>query len=186
MEQVLCSLPSSPYSFTLIYSAPVTHLLDTFLPKHAISPIITRAFRPPKPDPTGLLYIAHAWSVLPIPPSRTTVDPISPTPNTTHHHHHHQTAQIPYQEAKKPKGQQEQQEPWQQPRSATDAPLPLIMVGDSIDDMAAGRRAGFATVLLRNGGNAELAGHEWTDLAVDRLDELIAVLDEGFVGGGGE
>ncbi len=58
----------------------------------------------------------------------------------------------------------------------------LIMVGDSIDDMTAGRRAGAATVLLVNDANRDLADHPHTDLVIGRLDDLIAVLDDGFVG----
>lgn len=58
----------------------------------------------------------------------------------------------------------------------------IIMVGDSIDDMAAGYRAGAATVLLINDFNMHLKDHEYTDLCIERLDELIRILDEGFVG----
>lgn len=58
----------------------------------------------------------------------------------------------------------------------------LIMVGDSIDDMTAGRRAGAATVLLVNPANKHLAGHEHTDLVIGRLDELIGHLEDGFTG----
>jgi phosphoglycolate phosphatase-like HAD superfamily hydrolase len=58
----------------------------------------------------------------------------------------------------------------------------LIMVGDSVDDMTAGHLAGAATVLLANEANLHLAEHQHTDLVVRRLDELIAVLEEGFVG----
>lgn len=56
------------------------------------------------------------------------------------------------------------------------------MVGDSIDDMTAGYRAGAATVLLVNEVNAHLATHEHTDLCIRRLDELIVVLENGFFG----
>lgn len=56
------------------------------------------------------------------------------------------------------------------------------MVGDSIDDMTAGYRAGAATVLLVNEVNADLAEHEHTDLCITRLDELIDILEDGFVG----
>ncbi|KAF2674722.1 haloacid dehalogenase-like hydrolase [Microthyrium microscopicum] len=56
----------------------------------------------------------------------------------------------------------------------------LIMVGDSIDDMAAGRAAGSATVLLVNDVNAHLADHENTDFVIRQLDDLIEVLDRGF------
>ncbi|KAE9961647.1 hypothetical protein BLS_001572 [Venturia inaequalis] len=58
----------------------------------------------------------------------------------------------------------------------------LIMVGDSIDDMTAGYRAGAATVLLVNEVNAELAEHEHTDLCIKKLDELIDILEGGFTG----
>ncbi|KAF2202403.1 HAD-like protein [Delitschia confertaspora ATCC 74209] len=58
----------------------------------------------------------------------------------------------------------------------------LIMVGDSIDDMTAGFRAGAATVLLVNEVNAHLTEHEHTDLVIRRLDELIGVLENGFEG----
>lgn len=53
---------------------------------------------------------------------------------------------------------------------------------DSIDDMTAGYSAGAATVLLVNEVNAHLADHEHTDLIVSRLDELIEILEQGFVG----
>ena len=56
----------------------------------------------------------------------------------------------------------------------------VIMVGDSIDDMAAGRRAGAATVLLRNEVNGELVGHEFTDCVVGELEELVGILEGGF------
>lgn len=48
--------------------------------------------------------------------------------------------------------------------------------------MTAGFLAGCATVLLVNPVNAHLASHEHTDLVIARLDELIDVLEEGFVG----
>ncbi|ROT34459.1 HAD-like protein [Sodiomyces alkalinus F11] len=56
----------------------------------------------------------------------------------------------------------------------------LIMVGDSIDDMTAGRKAGAATVLLLNDVNGHLVEHHHTDLVIRRLDELIPILEEGF------
>ncbi|GIK03052.1 hypothetical protein Aspvir_007118 [Aspergillus viridinutans] len=58
----------------------------------------------------------------------------------------------------------------------------LIMVGDSIDDMTAGHTAGAATVLLVNEHNSHLKDHAHTDLCIDRLDELIDILENGFVG----
>lgn len=48
--------------------------------------------------------------------------------------------------------------------------------------MTAGYRAGAATVLLVNDVNAHLMKHEHTDLCISRLDELINILDRGFVG----
>jgi phosphoglycolate phosphatase-like HAD superfamily hydrolase len=54
------------------------------------------------------------------------------------------------------------------------------MVGDSIDDMTAGRRAGAATVLLVNDANAHLADHTDTDLTITTLEELIDILENGF------
>jgi hypothetical protein len=48
--------------------------------------------------------------------------------------------------------------------------------------VTAGFRAGAATVLLANEVNAHLASHQHTDLVLSRLDELIGVLENGFVG----
>ncbi|KAF4595352.1 HAD-like domain protein [Ophiocordyceps camponoti-floridani] len=56
----------------------------------------------------------------------------------------------------------------------------LIMVGDSLDDMTAGRMAGATTVLLVNDVNYGLARHPHTDLTIKRLDELVAILEWGF------
>ncbi|KAK3078607.1 hypothetical protein LTS18_007081 [Coniosporium uncinatum] len=109
------------------FNLPVDHLLTTFLPKHLFKPIITRDFRPPKPDPAGILHIAKSWGL-------------------------------------------------------EDGGESLIMVGDSVDDMTAGHRAGAATVLLVNEANAHLASHQHTDLCITRLDELIDILENGFEG----
>lgn len=53
-------------------------------------------------------------------------------------------------------------------------------MGDSIDDMTAGHKAGTATVLLANEGNGELKEHEHTGRWIERLDELIGILEEGL------
>ena len=53
-------------------------------------------------------------------------------------------------------------------------------MGDSIDDMMSGHRAGAATVLLANEENAELKRLEHTGMWIDRLDDLIEVLEAGF------
>lgn len=58
------------------------------------------------------------------------------------------------------------------------------MVGDSIDDMTAGHRAGAATVLLVNDANEKIRTHAHTDVCITRLDELIWMLEDGFVGSG--
>jgi hypothetical protein len=50
-------------SIDLLSSIPVNHLLSTFIPNTKIHPIITRAFRPPKPDPAGILHIAEQWGL---------------------------------------------------------------------------------------------------------------------------
>lgn len=42
------------------------------------------------------------------------------------------------------------------------------MVGDSIDDMTAGRRAGAVTVLLESEANGHLVEHESTDVCIQR------------------
>ena len=98
---------------------------------------MTRDFRPPKPDPAGILYIARTWGL---------------------------TCEAGFGK-----------------EALVDA-SGLIMVGDSLDDMAAGRRAGAATVLLSNAMNQHLAQHEHTDLVIDRLDDLVDILEEGFLG----
>lgn len=54
------------------------------------------------------------------------------------------------------------------------------MVGDSLDDMVAGYKAGGATVLLACKENEGLKGHECTGVAIGRLDELVGMLEVGF------
>lgn len=53
-------------------------------------------------------------------------------------------------------------------------------MGDSIDDMTAGHKAGTATVLLANEGNGDLKEHGHTGRWIERLDELIGILESGF------
>lgn len=43
------------------FDTPVNHLLSKFLAGRSFSPIVTRDFKPPKPDPAGILYIARTW-----------------------------------------------------------------------------------------------------------------------------
>ncbi|KAF6839627.1 had superfamily [Colletotrichum plurivorum] len=120
------------------FDAPVAHLLGKFLEGSLFEPIVTRDFRPPKPDPAGILHIARSWGLVKQP-----ADDVN---------------------AKEAQGEASG----------------LIMVGDSIDDMTAGRRAGAATVLLANDVNVHLVNHEHTDLVIRRLDELIPILEDGF------
>jgi phosphoglycolate phosphatase-like HAD superfamily hydrolase len=58
----------------------------------------------------------------------------------------------------------------------------LIMVGDSIDDMTAGHMAGAATVLLLNEKNVHLKEHLHTDICIAQLDDLVGILEGGFLG----
>jgi beta-phosphoglucomutase-like phosphatase (HAD superfamily) len=58
--------------------------------------------------------------------------------------------------------------------------LPLIMVGDSIDDIIAGYDAGALTVLVKSPGKEDLERDERTHVIVERLDELIGLLEGGI------
>lgn len=51
-----------------------------------------------------------------------------------------------------------------------------------MDDMTAGFKAGAATVLLvaESNENGALKEHEHTGLSIERLDDLIKILDNGF------
>ena len=48
--------------------------------------------------------------------------------------------------------------------------------------MTAGYGAGAATVLILNSCNSRLKDHEHTDLWIERLDDLIEILERGFIG----
>ncbi|KAK6340775.1 hypothetical protein TWF696_009095 [Orbilia brochopaga] len=111
------------------FDAPVDYLITNFITGHTFYPIVTRDFKPPKPNPAGLLHIAEKLGV-------------------------------------------------------NEGGRGLIMVGDSLDDMVAGRRAGAVTVLLANSENEALKSHEYTDLSVDKLSDLIGILEAGIVAQG--
>lgn len=150
------------------FDAPVTHLLTKFLSTvQPFHPIVTRDFRPPKPSPAGILHIARSWGL--IKPGTSQRDggggDAADGENLSVDAHGVKHAETVTSEV--PPGEE------------ADA-SGLIMVGDSIDDMTAGRRAGAATVLLVNPTNEHLATHEHTDLVIERLDDLIGVLEEGF------
>jgi len=137
------------------FPMPVMHLLTSFLPGHEFDPIITRetAGIQPKPSPEGLWRIAEKWGIW----NETINERNSKTINPLRD-------EDPATLAKKVLG------------------AGLIMVGDSVDDMAAGRRAGSATVLLRNEDNEHVIEMEMPDQVIDRLDELVDMLEEGFLG----
>ncbi|KAI1142586.1 HAD-like protein [Hypoxylon sp. FL0543] len=146
------------------FEQPVTHLLTKFLSGSVFHPVVTRDFRPPKPDPAGLLHIARSWGLV-----RRVEGPRDE--RVVRELVHEESGASGPREKEGAVGDHE----------VGDA-SGLIMVGDSIDDMTAGRRAGAATVLLVNDVNRHLAEHEHTDLVIERLDELVHVLDHGFVG----
>ena len=52
------------------------------------------------------------------------------------------------------------------------------MVGDHMDDIQCGAAAGTVTALLRNPLNEDTAQH--ADLVVDRLMDLIPIIEHGF------
>lgn len=73
------------------------------------------------------------------------------------------------------------------PAIDTDTNIDIIMVGDSLDDMAAGHHAGAATILLASEETEpELldtpGGHEFVDRVVWSLGEIVGLLEEGFMG----
>jgi phosphoglycolate phosphatase-like HAD superfamily hydrolase len=53
-------------------------------------------------------------------------------------------------------------------RPTAKKPIPMIMVGDSIDDIIAGHDAGAATVLLRSEGKEDLEKDPRTDIVISR------------------
>ncbi|KAK9693529.1 hypothetical protein K7432_013890 [Basidiobolus ranarum] len=57
-------------------------------------------------------------------------------------------------------------------------PEEVFMIGDHSDDLECGSRAGALTILLRNDINGHFA--EMADFVVDRLDEIIPILQNGF------
>ena len=49
-----------------------------------------------------------------------------------------------------------------------------------MDDMTAGYAAGTVTVLLASEANQEVREHEYTGVVIERLDDLIGLLEEGL------
>lgn len=146
------------------FELPVQNLLTKFLSGSVFGPIVTREFRPPKPDPAGILHIAKSWGLV----RKSTGEAGIPNLNEEGH------TPVPQGE-----GQDNLLET-SAGEEVADASA-LIMVGDSIDDMTAGWRAGAKTVLLVNDVNRHLADHEHTDVVISRLDELIELLEKGLL-----
>ncbi|KAL2262412.1 hypothetical protein VTK26DRAFT_1406 [Humicola hyalothermophila] len=148
------------------FDTPVNNLLSKFLAGSVFAPIVTRDFRPPKPDPAGILHIARSWGLV----RRSTGEAGVPADEA--------------EEERRPVGEGQDGEDGLRPTEAGEEVADasgLIMVGDSIDDITAGRRAGAKTVLLVNDVNRHLADHKHTDLVISRLDELIDVLENGLL-----
>ncbi|CCC12447.1 unnamed protein product [Sordaria macrospora k-hell] len=157
------------------FDAPVHNLLEKFLSGSVFHPIVTREFRPPKPDPAGILHIAKAWGL-------------------TRRAGRGEGAGVPVRDEEGHEDADSQGKNGNGGSTSTEEGLKkteegelvadasgLIMVGDSIDDMTAGRRAGAKTVLLVNDVNRHLVDHEHTDLVIERLDQLVEVLEEGLL-----
>ncbi len=149
------------------FDTPVNNLLEKFLAGSVFAPIVTRDFRPPKPDPAGILHIAQSWGLLRKSHGEDGVpaDPIDEAARRSAQDGADGGAGLLHT---------------QTGEDVADASA-LIMVGDSVDDITAGRRAGAKTVLLVNDVNSHLADHEHTDLVISRLDELIDVLENGLL-----
>ncbi|KAI3398399.1 hypothetical protein diail_9219 [Diaporthe ilicicola] len=161
------------------FDAPVDHLLTKFLAAvQPFHPIITREFRPPKPDPAGILHIARSWGLT------------RPRGSGTEGHGSGEKLGKVFMTNGAEAGSEVVYggsggyvgAPGHEGDGEEADASGLIMVGDSIDDMTAGRRAGAATVLLMNPANEHLAAHEHTDLVIGRLDELVGHLEDGFTG----
>lgn len=158
------------------FDAPVHHLLTKFLSAvQPFHPIVTREFRPPKPSPAGILHIARTWGLT----KPGTVRQDGGNDDDDGNGRGSVDGVVVGVDAGGSKHAETVTSDGGRHGEEADA-SGLIMVGDSIDDMMAGRRAGAATVLLVNPANEHLATHEWTDLVIERLDELIGVLEAGF------
>jgi phosphoglycolate phosphatase-like HAD superfamily hydrolase len=154
------------------FDTPVNNLLEKFLAGSVFAPIVTRDFRPPKPDPAGILHIAQSWGLL---RKSNGEDGVPADPAD-------EAARRSAQESNCQDGPDSGAGllHTQTGEDVADA-SGLIMVGDSVDDITAGRRAGAKTVLLVNEVNSHLVDHEHTDLVISRLDELIDVLENGLL-----
>lgn len=167
------------------FEDPVRHLIDKFLSDEAVGtfePVVTRAFEPPKPRPEGMWWIAKEWGLHleppPDSPGLTAIDS-SKAPDIVG-----EVGEQTTEGALEGMAQEIADDAEAQGKTVDRRHLGkgLIMVGDSLDDMTAGHTAGAATVLLLNDVNRHLKDHEHTDFSIERLDELVDVLEHGFVG----
>ncbi|KAI4208820.1 MAG: hypothetical protein L6R36_009557 [Xanthoria steineri] len=150
------------------FNEPVEHLLGKFLKGQVFGPVVTRETEgvAPKPSPEGVLLCGRVWAL------------------------------EEREDAKVTRGDREGESGSAYLGSSSkrhgedggeqlvdhDLGTRMIMVGDSFDDMAAGRHAAAATVLLVSEHNRHLVGHEYTDLSIRRLDDLVEILEEGMLG----
>lgn len=162
------------------FDAPVHALLGKFLAGSEFGPIVTREFRPPKPDPAGILHIARSWGLV-----RRGGEGERGVPADEWVEDRRREAAAAAEGSGKGRdgegvdGKGDELLRTEVGEEVADA-SGLIMVGDSIDDMTAGRKAGARTVLLVNDVNRHLVDHDHTDLVISRLDELIDVLENGL------
>lgn len=54
------------------------------------------------------------------------------------------------------------------------------MVGDSIDDMLAGHRAGVTTILIESDVNGHVKEAPETDVVITTLDQIIGLIEGGI------
>lgn len=134
------------------FPLPVTHLLEAFLPGVEFDPIITR-------ETTGIPPKPHPdglWKIA-------------------------EAWGLGQQSVDGEKRREQVTDPLELAKRYLGSGL--IMVGDSTDDITAGFRSGAATVLLLSEDNAHVIEQDPPpDLVVERLDDLIDVLDRGFSG----
>ncbi len=170
------------------FEDPVKHLIQKYLSSEEVGlfePVVTRSFDPPKPKPDGMWFIAREWGLHLEPQPGSLVVKTSDSMESAD--------VVADLEDRSPEATKEgiegvaqaiKDEAASQGQNVDQKHLGrgLIMVGDSLDDMTAGHTAGAATVLLLNDVNRSLKDHGHTDLAIERLDELVELLENGFVG----
>ena len=105
------------------FDTPVHNLLTKFLAGHEFAPIVTRDFRPPKPDPAGILHIARSWGLV----RRSTGEAGVPADETR------EKERVKRGDVEKTNGDGLLAKT-EEGEEVADASQ-LIMVGDSIDDM---------------------------------------------------